>query len=291
MGGINHTILDEIEEMERMEGQTMKKKMNLVAVAACCVLLMGAGTGLVRYFEGGGHVVYDDDGNVFGAGFTHMADEVFVEEGEELHYIFQGNQIEISQYCNETDYFIHPVLDEHGTGYVMVIGGEEGERGYALNQYSNGEFIMSQSELEGYESDLTMIASLTPENMAGYPQFIWSRHSNEFLGYYIDTEWYSLPDTMVTDFGTATKIGEAFYMVEGEALGDFSLEEQAKIIQKELQKPESWIKSMGTGGSYVREDSYRHEVSIYDTWSEEREEEVRGILDGLGFDYELEFRG
>lgn len=37
--------------------------------------------------------------------------------------------------------------------------------------------------------------------------------------------------TPFLNLGTATKIGEEFYIVKGEELGNFSLKEQAKIIQ------------------------------------------------------------
>lgn len=48
VGDLDEEFLEEFETMENMEGYTMKKKMNWLAAAACCVLLMGAGvvTGL-----------------------------------------------------------------------------------------------------------------------------------------------------------------------------------------------------------------------------------------------------
>lgn len=295
MGGINPTILDEIEEMERMEGQTMKKKMNLVAVAACCVLLMGAGTSLVRHLNDDGGVLFYDQGSLVGGGFTFMYDDIIRAEGEELFYIYEDNNVEISDYCTDDSYFVHPALDENGTGYVVVIGGDEGDRGYSMYHYDHGKYLASQSEL--WDSAVTLSGEFhyngddfqvdTSEIPANFPLFTWSYHSSKLLGLGIAPDWIFLADSIEGD--TAQKVGESYYLVQGEGATSFTVDEEQNIIFQALF--DVGFDVFGTGGSHLSDGSYRHEVSFYEPSAVEREEEIRGILDGLGFDYELDFRG
>ncbi len=297
MGGINPTILDEIEEMERMEGQTMKKKMNLVAVAACCVLLMGAGTGLVRHLNDDGGVLFYDQGSLVGGGFTFMYDDIIRAEGEELFYIYEDNNVEISDYCTDDSYFVHPALDENGTGYVVVIGGDEEDRGYSMYHYANGKYLASQSEL--WDSAVTLSGEFhyegeflqinTSEIPANYPLLAWSHHSSKLLGLEIAQDWISLADSIEGD--TAQKVGESYYLVQGESATSFTVDEEQNIIRHALD--EAGLKGYGPGVYENSDGSYKHFVRLGNdtTWTEAEEATAREILDELGFPCVLELRG
>lgn len=300
MGAIDPEILEEVEEMEQEldqhERQIMKKKVNFLLVAACCVMLLGAGSGFVRYLHEMGSVLFYDKGDVVGGGFTHLYHKVLREENEQLFYIMEENAIDISEYCSKDDYFVHPSLDKNGTGFVMVIGGDVGERGYSMYHYEKGIYLASQSEISetltpwnwGFHFVGELFQMETNEIPANFPLMVWSHHSSKFLGLELSSDWISLPDTIQNQQGTATKIGDSFYWVQGEEATSFSVDEESNIIRQALEQED--LADFSAGIHENQDGTYTHFVRVagFATWTEADMEKAEEILEELGFSYVLE---
>lgn len=300
MGGIAPEILDEIQEMEQeinsMGGEIMKKKVNFLLVAACCVLLLGAGTSFVRYLNDDGGVLFYDQGSVVGGGFTHILHKILLEEEDKLFYQYNGVHVEISDYCSNDRYFVHPSLDKNGTGFVMVVGGDVGERGYSMYHYENGIYLASQSEIPqsmavlnyGFHYDGALFQMVTDEIPANFPLLLWSHHSSKLLGLYLSQDWISLEDIIENEHGTAQKIGDSFYWVQGERATSFNADEESNIIRQALEQRD--LVDFSTGIDENMDGSYTHFVRVgsFTTWTDAEIETAREVLEELGFSYALE---
>lgn len=294
MGEIDPQILNEIEEIERNEEKPMKKKMNLVAMVACCILLIGAGNGLVRELTGGGIFEWKNSEKT---GFSFSGEEIshkiYEEREDGLYYIFEGEHINITEYCSDTDYFVAPVLDENGTGYITVIGGKKGERGFILNHFEHKEFFIGQTENEILE--YPSIEMIQPDKLFNHvnsalPQIIWNHHATHFIGHTLSEEWIESPETIENNYGSATKIGDNFYYVQGIEIGVYTPREQLNYITEELFLQVDWITSVGgEHPALLNQEGDIIKVNIYDEWTQDRELEVIEILDKIGFPYTLEF--
>lgn len=300
MGGIDPEILAEIEETEQeiegRGGQIMKKKVNFLVAAACCVLLLGAGSGFVRYLNEMGGVLFYDKGSIVGGGFTHLYHKVLREENEQLFYIYEENTIDITDYCSKDLYFVHSSLDEKGTGSIMVIGGDVGERGYSMYHYENGVYLASQSEISdtlspwnwGFHYVGELFQVVTDEIPSNFPLMVWSYHSSKFLGLELSSDWISLPETIQNQHGTAHKIADSFYWVQGEESTSFNVDEESNIIRQALEQEN--LVDFSAGIHENQDGTYTHFVRVggFATWTETEITKAKEILDKLGFSYVLE---
>ncbi len=296
MGEIDINILKELEEMELklgkangIEKRKAKKKKILIGALVGCTLLMGAGTGLMRQFAGG--IVFEwknSDKINYSLSADSIVDKVYEEREDGLYYIFEGAELNITEYCSDTDYFLAPVLDELGNGYVMVVGGDEGERGFLLKHFDFGEFFIGQEENEIFIQDVSTYRDYIQGATSNYPQLIWNHHATHFLGKNLSEDFYGsdLPDIIETEYGVAEQVGENVYHVQGEKLGVYSIQEQENYIMKELMWKIDWITGLGADGS----DGEVIKVRIDEDWTQEREREARELLEEIGFSYQLEFR-
>lgn len=299
MGEIDPDLLDnfdqkyKISRLELAKRKEKKSKQNwkILQVAACCVLLMGAGTGLVRHFVGNGF--YEDKiGGGSHSTFETITHTVYEEREDGFYYIFEGEELNITDYCSDTDYFFAPVLDAGGTGYIMVIGGNQGERGFWLGHYEQGNYLVGQWDSEIYGEEITDLFFDFP--VSPYPSLIWAHHAPHFLSYELSPDFYqeTLPDVVELDYGTANKIADIGYHIQGYDLDFYNYAEMTKYIYKEL-----WLKTDWCNGASVDHPKYSNQegdtfdVSIYDDWTEQREAEVREILDAMDITYTLKFVG
>lgn len=295
MGEIDLNLLKEVEEMELNKGningtekRKVKKRKILIGALVGCTLLMGAGTGLMRQFTGG--IVFEwqnSDKTLYQWSADNIVDKVYEEREDGLYYIFEGANMNITEYCSNTDYFLVPVLDELGNGYVMVVGGEEGERGFLLKHFDFGEFFIGQEDNEIFIQDVSIYKDYIQGAVSNYPQLAWNHHATHFLGKNLSQEFYGsdLPDRIETEYGVAEKVAENVYHVQGEKLDVYSVAEQENYIMSELMWKIDWITGIGADGS----DGEVIKVRIGESWTEEREKEARKMLDEIGFSYEIEF--
>lgn len=273
-------------EKKQMFSKTYKK---VFLVASCCMLLMGAGSSLMREFKGG--IVFEwSSQEKRGYGFSHnnIKDEIFVENENGLYYIFDGANIEISAYCSDDSYFIAPVLDENGTGYVVVVGGVKGERGFLLKHFELGDFFVGQGENEIYGEEVSLNpVSLSGEVASSYPQLLWNHHATHFLGTTLNDKWFgdNLSDILENDYGIAKKIYDNFYYVECSELDFYTATEKERYINSEMMYCFDWINSIYSNAK----DDKCVIISIDADWTETRENEVIKKLNEIGFNYELTF--
>lgn len=255
-------------------------------------LLMGAGTGLVRELADGSLFEWKNEDKT---GFHHSGDDVadmfYEERVDGLYYIFDGAEVNVTEYCSDTDYVVIPDLDAGGTGYVAVLGGEKGERGLILNHYEQGELLIGQSEHELVKYS-QMVNPTLGEVVSPLPQFVWNHHAIHFIGHDLDENWYQSAKIIENDYGTAEKVGENLYFVQGHELGEYNSWEQLNFVSQECYMRVDWLSSFGGSHSaQLNQEADTLELSTHDDWTEEREAELRAVLDEIGFPYTLEFVG
>lgn len=283
----NITRLELAKRKERKAQQNWK----ILQVVACCALLMGAGTGLVRHFVGGGF--YED--KLMGGShstFDTITHTVYEEREDGFYYIFQGAELNITDFCSETDYFFAPVLDAGGTGYIMLIGGAEGERGFWLGHYEQGNYLVGQWDSQLYGEAVTDLFYDFP--VSPYPSLIWAHHAPHFLSYQLPQAFYQeiLPDVVELDHGTAHKIHELGYHIQGYDLKSYNFPEMSNYVNLELNSRTDWCRGVSVNyPQSTNQEGETLEISLYHAWTQDREGEIRGILDEIGFPYTLDFVG
>lgn len=310
MGEIDPDLLDNFDQtyhrtpLESGKGKDTKGKSSLkiLQVAACLVLLMGAGVAnmLQREFTGGDIFQWhNEDKQGYSYERNTTPEEVYEEREDGFYYIFQGAEVEISSYCSDSDYFLAPVLDENGTGYVLVIGGEKGARGFLLKHFEEGTFFIGHGYNEIYGSEISWKPNEDEPDIelaSSYPQLVWNHHATHLLGHRLSPDWFGrdLPEMLPTNLGEAQKIDGDYFYVQGEALGFYLPYEQSNYIYEELfflrrMNPDvDWLKNMAVTAPI---DIPVVEVVVQDDWTAEREALLREILDETGVPYSLEFVG
>lgn len=298
VGEIDPDLLEDFEqnykitrlELAKRKEKKSKQTWKILQVAACFTLLMGAGTGLVREFADGSVFKWKDADK---KGFHWTGEELtekFYEEREDgLYYIFDGAEVDVTEYCSETDYVLIPDLDAGGTGYIAVLGGEKGERGLILNHYEQGELLIGQTEHE-LVKDSRIFSPSYDEIDAKLPQFIWNHHAIHFMGHELEETWYQSPDIIENDYGTAEKVGENLFFVQGYELGFYTPGEQLHYAMEECFMQVDWLSSFGGDHtSQLNQEGDTLLLYVYDDWTEEREAEICAVLDEIGFPYVLNF--
>ncbi|MFI3116138.1 MAG: hypothetical protein R3Y12_08380 [Clostridia bacterium] len=284
MGEINADILNNVENMDKKTNLHIVKRKSLVAVVACCVLLMGASSTVIK-LAGGGSFSWKNSGG-YSVNYDVLTGKVFEEREDGLYYIFDDQEINITEYCSAENYFIDTVLDDFGTGYIMVVGGDEGERGYSLSHFERGKFLLCQDDSEIYGVKTRLSATYGNEVKSSFPQLIWNHHAIHFIGYDLTENWFFQEDIIENEYGTAVKIAENMYFVKGCDLDFYSTDEKLYYISNEIQTQVDWLTTKG----FSYDDNGVIEVIIYDGLSEEQEKEIRDILDEIGFEYIITIR-
>lgn len=297
IGEINPDLLENFDqkykitrlEIAKRKDRKSKQNWKMIQVAACLMLLMGAGTGLVRHFVGDGFYKDKMTGG-FHATFDTITHTVYEERDDDFYYIFEGAELNITDYCSDTDYFFAPVLDAGGTGYIIVIGGNEEERGFWLGHYELGNYLVGQWDSEIYGEAMTSLFFDFP--VSPYPTLTWAHHAPHFLSYDLSEEFYQeiLPDVVELEYGIGNKIDEIGYHIQGYDLGFYIYPEMMDYVTLELIRQTDWCTGVGVDHPKMsNQEGDTMDISIYDDWSEDREREVREILDEIGFPYTLQF--
>lgn len=313
MGEIDQELLDHFDKnfimtpSEKKKSEKIRKltKNKLAWVAVCCLVFMSTNNSLVYDLPGGLHFekkLFDSGFRASSSDITHL---VYEERGDEIYYIFEGEEQNITEYCSDTDYFMAPVLNVGGTGYVVVIGGNAGERGFGISHYEYGEYLVGQwgSEIHGTDLDLWFYDTLT----CPYPSLTWAHHSTHFLTHDLSEQFYqneTLPETIILENGTADKISDIGYHVKGYDLGFYVYAEAAQYVREELEflrteygveysvaYPES--KKHNEFGYYINvgdESAIHIEIKIDEQWTIQRELEIKAVLDDIGVAYILDFK-
>lgn len=245
IGEIDPDILWEVEEIQKKPVQKPKKiaaKNKGLWVAVACVLLMGASNNsLVRDLIGGGRIQFHPSGGGFRGSFTSLEGRVYEEQENQLFYIFESSllskkQENITAYCSETDYYFVPRIDEGGTGTIIVVGGEQGDRGTLLMHYERGDLVTIESHHDAHPNGYGSIFYGIHSN--GYKED-WARHVLYFLSPddTISPEFWgsNLPHTLENHYGTAEKVTDHGYWVQGSNPGPYTMYEARSIAMLEAQ--------------------------------------------------------
>lgn len=269
-------------------GRTISK----VAMVACCALLMGAGVNVLVLELTGGNIF--EWSNHEKQGYTYQetttADEVYQEREDGLFYIFEGTELDISEYCNENDYFLSSSLDKNGTGYIVAVGGEKGERGFLLKHIQQGKLLIGHGSSEIYGGEVTLLPNEDVGVASSFPQLTWNHHATHFIGDTIPENWLNSPQIIRNEFGVGEKISKNFYSVKGENVGFYTAQEQLNYVSTEAPFQLEWLS--GIAGSFI-EGSTSEDITlslgVFDEKTDQREAELREFLDKLGFNYSLQF--
>lgn len=284
-----------------------QKTKNMVAfLSVCCVCLLAYKSTLITHLPGGGRY----EKSMFGYGSSFSARTMhhlfYQERGDEIYYIFEGAEENITEYCSATDYFLTPVTDAKGNGYIAIVGGDAGERGMGLLHYDKGEFYVGQWDSELYDIDIN--TNFYKFENCQYPTLTWAHHATHSIGNDLSTEFFAnktLPDTITLEYGTANKISDIGYHVVGYDLGFYVYSEVEDIVYDELDFLRSkydahYVCSYIDGFPYsenefstaiVDENSPPINISIYTETDPTIESATKNVLDELGYLYEIEFIG
>lgn len=269
MGEVNPEFLSEFEEMA--SNPVTKKNKNMpIVVMACATLLMGAGTG-VSHLNAGGTVDHVKGVAVY----TNTLGNVFYENNNELYYVLNGNEINITTFSSEESYFLSVELDEVGTGTVVAVGGETGNRGFTLWEMQEGEVIFVRGNGEQYLS----VSDQNGEESL-YPQLPWNHHATDF----VNENLSKLVNHERLECETVTEVGENSYFVEFNNLDEYTSTEASRFVTHEMISRLSWLSSIS-----VTEDEDVLSVVLYHEETEELYAEASSVLESTGFDYELVF--
>lgn len=255
MGEIDSDILHQVDNMQenpikpKVNAKQNAKKRVFWGAVACLCIMGAASNGLVRYVVGG-RIQLKEDGTGYSGSFTSLEGKVYSEQDGVLYYnlekdIFSKNKEEITDFCSETDYYFLPQLDEGGSGYVIAVGGTEGNRGHILAHYERGELMLLRGEL-----DRTTYSEIFQIDANPYKE-IWARHFVEFLGKdgHISPQFWGsdLGEGLMTDYGTAKKVTELGYWVEGYEVAPLTMREAVAVGMLEMQSVEGYT---GGGASF-----------------------------------------
>lgn len=296
LSGIDEDLLlDTMGEDGSIKKRWTSKVMVKIAIAACFVLLLGAGNSLVRHLAGGSTFLWNEAGTGYRFSTEEIREKVYEERENGFYYIFEKSELNITDYCSESDYFLYLNLDKNGTGYIVVVGGGEGERGYLLKHFQQGELLVGQgySEIYGMESSGPIpyfqdVINNSPQ-ISNFPQLIWNHHATHLIGDTLPSTWYQedLPDILEMDNGKGEKVETNAYHVQVESLGILGSYEQANYAMSELSLRLDWLSSCDVGGQEHENDVI--DVYLHEKWTSQREAEAKVILDEIGIPYDLNF--
>lgn len=290
IGGIDPKLLEKVEDMEQKPKTREKKRPNIWVAVACCALLFGAGSEMVRDFVSGSQIRWQEGGQAVFSG-ENISKKVYREDDDGFFYTFQGENMDVTDFCSEENYILDVQVDANGTGYVMAVGGGFEGRGYYLFYFESATFYLGEGVAEPYDLlEMTDKSIHQGEVDSAYPHLIWNHHATHFLGYELPREFFAgnLPDLVENDMGIGKKIGDTLYFVEGNDINYYTEWEMGIYLKFTLEQSIDW--SGGLNWTYFPDENL-FEVHLLDPWSEELEIQSKKILDDLGYPYELKFIG
>lgn len=225
--------------VEATQHKTKKKKKFPLPAVACLVLLCG-----------GFYTTRDIQVYHLGAGYTfttwnaldgsrghqtrNPTDEkyqVLERRDGKIYYIFEDNDLDISNFCSLNEYISDFNLDKEGTGFVLTVGGNADQAGYSIYFYENGQYIFGNYEFFEYipsENWFNCVLSGSPYprvelefaeeqglNLREVGNAPWHTHANsQFLKDIPEEYWGNYPEMLSFYSGQGAKIGETMYHFE-----------------------------------------------------------------------------
>lgn len=300
MGEIDCDILYQVEKMQqkpvnpKIYGKKQGQQKALWAAVACFCLLGASHNGSILNLVGGGRVLLKENGGISGS-FVSLEGRVYSEKDGLLQYHFESSlfskqNLDITAYCSDRDYYLVPQLDEGGTGYVMAVGGRAGNRGSILAHYQQGTLVVIQGDMDRGTDPELFSADACPF------QDVWARHFMNVLGKdgFISSDLWGkdLGDLLITDYGMAEKVTEQGYWIQGYDQEPFTLWEAVSVVMYEMRLVEG---AVGGGMHYEQADwnnLYNYSLTYQFTLSQEETpidlEAAHEILRGFTENYVIE---
>lgn len=151
IGGVDIGFVEEAKTVRRLYSP---KKLITIGLVATLSLSLVAWTGhsIVKKLALGSIYTetYDPStGSTSGSLSMYSDEKVFEEINNEVYFVFNGNEKNITEYCTATTFFAYEEIDEKGNGFVLVVGGSEGNRGYFCYNYEDGRMFAGTGEFNG----------------------------------------------------------------------------------------------------------------------------------------------
>ncbi|MFI3255220.1 MAG: hypothetical protein R3Y63_12935 [Eubacteriales bacterium] len=153
VSGVDMDLVAEAKTTHRLYSP---KKMVVIGVAAALSLSLVAWTGniVVKHLALGGTYTENHDpltDTTSGTVSTTIGDENAVYEvvDGEIFFIYNGNRENITEQCSATDFFAYEEVDEDGNGFVILVGGSEGNLGQFAYNFENGRLFSGTGSFDG----------------------------------------------------------------------------------------------------------------------------------------------
>lgn len=166
---ISETDSNYVEEAKTINRLYSPKKLFIMGLVATFTILSVGFTALVIVKElaaGGTHTITKGlfgetsvTTTIIGTNYGNIYEEI---DGE-LFFTYDGSNQNITEYCSMEDYFAYENIDENGNGYIMVVGGVEGERGHCDFNLENWKIFAGTASYFSYEDDFTPAWNLKAE--------------------------------------------------------------------------------------------------------------------------------
>ncbi len=149
--------MDLVEEAKTTHRLYSPKKLLMIGLAATLSLSLVGWTGsiIVKHLALGGTYTETHDpltGATSGVVSANIGDENAVYEvvDGEIFFIYDGNRENITEQCSATDFFAYEEVDEDGNGFVILVGGSEGNLGQFAYNFENGRLFAGTGSFEAY---------------------------------------------------------------------------------------------------------------------------------------------
>lgn len=151
ISGVDMRFVEEARHTRRLYSP---KKLLAVGLVATMGLSLVAWTGnfVMKHLALGGTYTQSHDpllGTTTGSVSMGETIRVFEEIEGEVFFTYEDNHQNITEYCTSSTYFAHEVLDESGNGFVIVIGGSEGNRGQFVYNFEDHTMFAGTGDFDG----------------------------------------------------------------------------------------------------------------------------------------------
>lgn len=231
IGEIDDSFLEEANRYK-----VGKRKKILLPFVACIALLCGAFAttrDITVYNLGAGHTYItwkELDGSIGTETYFPQGEErdVLERRDDELYYVFENREENITNLVSTNQYLADFRLDEEGSGFILVVGGDITQAGFSFYFYQYGKYIFGTYDLNSYhptENRLDVGQWGNPYSAQQYAEAHeedsiingkkvtpWIYHADcQFVGDIPEEFWCEYPETANFSYGSGEKINDTLY--------------------------------------------------------------------------------
>lgn len=143
-----------VEEATNTKSLYSPKKLVAIGLVATLSFSLVGWTGnfIMKHLALGGIYTESYDpllGTTTGSVSMSETARVFEEIDGEVCFIYNNINENITEFCSATEYFVYEELDDDVSGFVIVIGGSEGNRGQFIYNFEDGTMFAGTGDFNG----------------------------------------------------------------------------------------------------------------------------------------------